>query len=150
MIDEKLKAVIAFAIDREEEAVQFYQDLQGRVKFESFKDVLRDFEDMEKSHIRALEQFEKSNFIPSELPIVESLSIAEYIVDVEPNEEMDFQDIIIIAMKREEKAENLYRNLAETTENRDIKNLFLRLANEEAKHKIHFEKIYDEEVLKEN
>lgn len=149
-MDEKLKAVITFAIDREKEAVQFYQDLQSRVKFEPFKEVLSDFEDMEKSHIRVLEHFERSNFVPTDLPKVESLSIAEYILDVEPNEEMDFQDIIIIAMKREEKAENLYKNLAETTNNKEIKNLFLRLASEEAKHKLHFEKIYDEEVLKEN
>jgi rubrerythrin len=32
----------------------------------------------------------------------------------------------------------------------NTKQLFLKLASEEAKHKLHFEKIYDDEILKEN
>ena len=54
-------------------------------------------------------------------------------------------------MKREEKAEKLYRGLAEQYASEvTVANLFRRLEAEEAKHKLHFETFYDEDVLSEN
>ncbi|MBN2571216.1 MAG: ferritin family protein [Ignavibacteriales bacterium] len=150
MLNEKFKEIIDFAIEREKEAVQFYNDLQNMVKFEPYKEVLIEFEDMEKSHIRVLHEIQKGEFSAEKLPKIESLAYADYIVEKEPNPDMNFQDIITIAMKREDKAQKLYLELANKSSDESVRNLFLRLANEEAKHKLHFEKIFDDEVLKEN
>jgi rubrerythrin len=41
-------------------------------------------------------------------------------------------------------------NLADATDNAAVRDLFLVLAQEEAKHKLRFELEYDEHILKEN
>ena len=51
-------------------------------------------------------------------------------------------------MKNEEHSVKLYNDLRESCMDEDLKRLFDFLAHEEAKHKLKFEKIYDEEILK--
>ena len=63
---------------------------------------------------------------------------------------MTYQDIIILAMKKEEAAKKLYTDLAKQFSESESGKLFERLATEEAEHKLKFEKIYDDEILKEN
>jgi rubrerythrin len=63
---------------------------------------------------------------------------------------LTYQDIVIIAMKREEASRNLYADLAERFAGSDTGALFSRLSAEEAEHKLRFEKIYDDEILKDN
>jgi rubrerythrin len=63
---------------------------------------------------------------------------------------MTYQDILIVAMKREEASKNLYTDLAARLESREAQQVFQRLAQEEASHKLKFEKLYDEQVLKDN
>ena len=53
-------------------------------------------------------------------------------------------------MKKEQTAYELYTTLAEESSLPDIKKVFQKLASEEAKHKLFFETIYDEDILKEN
>ena len=53
-------------------------------------------------------------------------------------------------MKREETSVQLYTDLANLSAEPSIKQLFIRLSAEEAKHKLHFEKIYNDEILKDN
>jgi len=63
---------------------------------------------------------------------------------------MDYQDALVLAMSQEKAAFKLYSKLAERSPNQEYKNLFLGLAQEEAKHKLRFELEYDEYVLREN
>jgi rubrerythrin len=51
-------------------------------------------------------------------------------------------------MKNEEHSVKLYNDLKTSTRDEPLKKLFAFLANEEAKHKLKFRKIYDEEILK--
>jgi len=53
-------------------------------------------------------------------------------------------------MKREKAAFKLYSDLAEQVGDQQTKDLFLSLAEEEAKHKLRFEVEYDEVILKDN
>lgn len=150
MNQEKFNEIIAFAIKREQEAVEFYQELQNLVSFESRKELMHELELMEKGHIKILENISKNIKTETSIPKVDDLKIADYMVEVKPTAEMSYQDILIIAMKKEEMAQKLYKKLADQSDNDEIKNLFLRLASEEAKHKLRFEKIYDDDILKEN
>ena len=150
MNQEKFNEIIDFAIKREQEAVEFYQELQNLVSFESRKELMHELELMEKGHIKILENISKNFKNETGIPQVEDLKIADYMVEVKPTAEMSYQDILIIAMKKEEMAQKLYKKLADQSDNDEIKNLFLRLASEEAKHKLRFEKIYDDDILKEN
>jgi rubrerythrin len=151
MKDEKLKEIISFAIQREQEAVKFYQDLMTNVQFSERKNLLHEFEMMERSHIRVLErlqtQIEEESIGSIEINEIENLRISDYIVDTSQNGELRYQDVLIIGMKREQASFTLYTDLAERSSDDNVKKLFLRLASEEAKHKLFFERIYDEEIL---
>jgi len=150
MDKEKFNEIIDFAIKGEQEAVEFYQQLQAMVSFAAKKDMLHDLEEMEKGHIKALENLRQNEINDITIPKVQNLRISDYLVEVKPTADMSYQDIIITAMKREESSCNLYSSLADNSDDMKVKNLFLRLAAEEAKHKLNFEKIYDEEILKDN
>jgi len=51
-------------------------------------------------------------------------------------------------MKNEEHSFKLYNDLKDSCKDEELKKVFAVLAQEEAKHKLKFEKIYDEEILK--
>jgi hypothetical protein len=79
-----------------------------------------------------------------------NLKIAEYVVDVDPADELDYQKALILAMKREKASYKLYTDLAESVEEEDLSRTFMSLAQEEAKHKLRFELEYDDVILAEN
>jgi len=143
--------IIDFAVEREREAVDFYHDLQNSAKFSSQKAMLQELENMEKTHILILEKIRQKDMKSITSTPVRDLKIVDYIVDdsIEPD---SFPNILLIAMKREDKANLLYRDLANRFIEEDIElsRLFQRLADEEAGHKLKFELLYDEYVLKDN
>ena len=150
MTVEKFNEVIDFAIDGEKNAVKFYQELQEKTKFQAQKEMLKELENMEKGHIVILENIRSKGFKSVEVKEVKTLNISDYIVDVKPYENMTYQDVLIIAMKKEDQAEKLYTNMASNFPGTDLETLFLKLANEEAGHKLRFETLYDEYILKDN
>ena len=150
MTKEKFNEVVDFAIAGEKDAIKFYQELQEKVKFQAQIEMLKEFEDMEKGHVVILENIRNKGFKEIEIKEVTDLHISDYIVDVEPSENMNYQDILIIAMKKEEKANKLYTEMANNFPGTELEQLFRRLAAEEAEHKLKFEKLYDDEILKEN
>ena len=150
MTKEKFNEVINFAIDGEKEAVKFYQELQQKTKFQARKELMIELENMEKGHIVILENIRSKGIGNVTVKKVTNLNISEYIVDVKPYDNMTYQDVLIVAMKKEEQAEKLYKDLAGNFPGTDLETLFLKLSSEEAGHKLQFETLYDEHVLKEN
>jgi rubrerythrin len=69
---------------------------------------------------------------------------SDYMTDIEYKPGMAYEDILLLAMKREEKALALYNELAGKTENDACIRLFKMLAQEEAKHKLGIETIFDD------
>ena len=59
-----------------------------------------------------------------------------------------YADILRLVMKNEEHSVKLYSDLKGTCKDKELKKVFAFLAQEEATHKLKFEKIYDEEILK--
>ena len=150
MDEAKFNEIIDFAIDREKEAVTFYRELQVMVQFEHQKEVFKEFESMERGHIAILEGVRSkgaANIVVADVP---NLKIADYLVEPKATAEMTYQDILITAMKKEERAQELYGTLAAQAGDAEAKTIFDKLASEEAKHKLHFEVIYDDEILKED
>jgi rubrerythrin len=150
MEQKKFNEVIDFAIEREKEAVKFYHDLQGIVHFKARQEMLRELEDMEKGHVKTLEGIGKGAIKITESPKVQNMKISDYLVEAQPAADMSYQDIIITAMKREQASVQLYTDLANLSADATVKQLFLNLTAEEAKHKLKFEIIYNDEILKDN
>jgi rubrerythrin len=150
MADSSFDSIIDFAIQREKEAVQFYIDLQSVDQLEEKRTFMKSLENMERGHITALENIRAQDIDEMEVPEITNLEISDYLVEVDPGKKMSYQDILILGMKREERANKLYLRLAESFSKGGMNKIFRRLASEEAKHKLFFESLYDEEILREN
>ena len=139
--------VLDFAIEKEEEAAEFYSDLAGRVKSPSMAQTLQELSKMELGHKeKLLGVKEGKTLLPAQEKVMD-LKISDYLVDVEPTEEMDIQDALTIAMKKEKAAYKLYTALAGATDNENLRNTMEALAQEEAKHKLGLEILYDDYIL---
>ncbi|MDJ0806803.1 MAG: ferritin family protein [Gammaproteobacteria bacterium] len=142
--------ILDFAIEREQAAADFYQDLAERASSAWMKDMLLSFSKEEMRHKGKLKSVKKGEKLLSSEQQVQDLKISDYLVDVEPAGDISLQDAMIVAMKREKAAYRLYSDLASKVDDPDVKDLFLGLAQEEAKHKLYFETQYDDQILRDN
>ncbi|HNX99095.1 MAG TPA: ferritin family protein, partial [Candidatus Aminicenantes bacterium] len=76
--------------------------------------------------------------------------IVDYLVDLVPTPGMDYQEALIIAMKREKASFRLYNDLSQLATDESLKATFLALAQEEAKHKLRLETEYETDIYGEN
>jgi len=143
--------VIDFAIAGEEESCEFYTGLAERMKKQEMEQVFLQFAQEEQAHKAKLQEVKKGNIelSPSSQKITD-LKIGDYLVDVKPSPDMDYQKALILAMKKEKAAFRLYNDLADTVSDEKLKEVFKGLAQEEAKHKLRFEIEYDDDILEEN
>ncbi|MDP3285304.1 MAG: ferritin family protein [Desulfobacterales bacterium] len=61
---------------------------------------------------------------------------------------MHYKNILVIAMKREEKAFEFYNDATRESKDKDHARMFKALAQEESKHKLGLEKLYDDFMAK--
>ena len=135
--------ILDFAIGQEEEAEKFYHELADSLDDVKMKNVFMLFADEEKSHKQKLLMVkEGKTLLPGEQKVMD-LKIADYVEDVLPKQNMSYQDALILAMKKEKGAFKLYHDLAEAAPSEPVRQTFLALAQEEAKHKLRFEVEYD-------
>ncbi len=141
--------VLDFAIEAEEEACKFYADLAAKAENDQMRRVFEEFAREESGHKVRLEGVRQGGTLRSAGKVTD-LKIADYTVAIEVGPDMNYQDAIVLAMQKEKAAFKLYSALAETTDDPEIKKMFLALAQEEARHKLRFEIEFDEVVLKED
>lgn len=139
-----------FAIDREVESHQFYTELAAKAEKPWMAAVFEGFAKEELGHKAKLEGVKKGNLLkPAEKKITD-LKIADYLVDVDPSGDLDYQQALIVAMKKEKAAFRLYTDIAAAMTDPGLRETFQALAQEEAKHKLRFEVEYDDFVLTDN
>ena len=141
-----VEEIIAYAIEKEEEAVAFYTELSQNETFSGARDAFKDFAGEEKKHVALLRDFEanKEKIAQYKYEWIPDMKRSNYMVDIEYEKGMYFPDILRLAMKREQKALELYNELAGKVEDDDFIKLFNILSQEEAKHKRILETIYDD------
>jgi len=139
--------VINFAIEKEEKAMQFYQDCAGRAKNPGIRELFREMAAEEQKHRDLLKNLDVLNLGAVQLKKVENLKISDYLVDVTFSENISYQEALIIAMKKEEKAMAFYGSWKDKCVDEKASKLFQLLENEEEKHKQKLEKLYDEDIL---
>ena len=142
--------ILDFAVGQEEQAAQFYTDLAARMERPWMTKIFEGFAREEMGHKRLLLEVKAGKRLLSAERKVLDLKIGDYLVDTEPSADMDYQDALIVAMKKEKKAFKMYTDLAEATDDENLQTTFLSLAQEEAKHKLRFEIEYDDYVMAEN
>jgi len=142
--------ILDFAIKNEEEAAQFYTELATKTELATMRKIFEDFAKEEQGHKAKLINVKNSGSMQPATEKILDLKIGDYLVDADPEQEMDYQGALILAMKKEKAAFKLYTDLAAAADDSGLKALLLSLAQEEAKHKLRFEIEYDDYVLTEN
>jgi len=142
--------VLTFAIDREQDAVDFYNRLAQNARNDEMRKTFEQFAREEMGHKARLAKIKKEGVVTLSKEKVSDLKIADYVVLDQERDNMTYEQALVLAMKREKAAFKLYMALSEKVDSNDFKNLFLSLAQEESRHKLRFELEYDEYVLKEN
>jgi rubrerythrin len=148
MTFQSIDQVLDFAIDKEKEAVNFYNELSKKESMASLAKTFKGLAQEEAKHVKLLATISKNKDVIDkyELKKVPDLKISNYLVEKQYSEGMLMQDILILAMKREEMAVKLYSNLVMGSADPSVIKLFSLLAQEEAKHKLTFETLYDDDL----
>ncbi|MCT4614701.1 MAG: ferritin family protein [Marinifilaceae bacterium] len=146
-----LNDILDFAINEEQKAADFYNDLADKVSQPEIKDCFHQYALEELAHKAKLESIKANeNFVFTSEKVAD-LKIADYLVDVDANKEsFSYQEALTLAMKKEKSAFRLYSDLAKAAKDEKAKAVLEMLAQEEAKHKLRFEVEYDSNILTEN
>lgn len=143
--------ILNFAIKDEQRASDLYADLATKSRNREIQKMFEQFSKEELGHKKKLEAIKSQGMVVVTLEKVQDLQIGDYLVEVNTSrDDLSYQEALIVAMKEEKAAFRLYNDLAAKTDHAELKETFLLLAQEEAKHKLRFEIEYDDYILREN
>jgi len=138
--------ILDFAIGNEKDAVEFYSSLAKEATRASLKDTFENFAKEEEKHVVLLSDMagSKEKIDSYKFEKIADLKISDYMVETEYEQGMPMPEILKIAMKREENAVKLYTSLAGKTDHEGAKKVMMILVQEESKHKLILETMYDD------
>ena len=136
------KKIISMAIDREVEAYTFYRGIADKVKSPALKSLFAELAGEEKKHREFLQgmlakDISKMKFDPShDYKVADILPSPALSIDMKPIEG------IVVAIKKELEAMQMYTQLANLAKDNETQLLFSQLANMERGHKARLEDLY--------
>ncbi len=135
---------IDLAIQREIEAYDFYMDLYNRVSDKTAKEALLWIAGEEKKHEEFLRKYKEGKISSGTLKLseIDNHKIAEHVAAPEVKPQMDSKDVYLVAAHRELASFNFYNEFAFMHTDGDLKEVILKIANEELKHKEKVEYLY--------
>lgn len=144
MGDKKLEYLLDVAIKNEEDAYNFYMDLYNRNTDKEIKETLKYLASEEQKHKEFLVQYKKGSFGAEALKLdaVIDYKIAEHAEKPDLVKNMDTKDVYLVAANKELNSYNFYKSLADIEPAGDVKNMLMKMANEEMKHKEKVEYLY--------
>ena len=145
---DSLEAIIDFAIESEREAKEFYLGLSKEESFSGAGEMFQEFSAEEEKHEKMLLSFKTDGITQPledyQLKWITDIKRSDYVVDLEFKPGMAYNEILMLAMKREEKALALYNDFLKQADTDEAKKIFKILCQEEAKHKLALETLYDD------
>ena len=143
-----LDDILDFAITKEVEAEQFYLSLCEEETLSGNRRTFEDFAKEERKHVKLLESLKAGGAVEGvedyEFKWIKDIKRSDLVLDIDYKKGMHYRDILMLAIKREEKALRLYNELQDKADTEDSKNVFKILCQEEAKHKLALESMYDD------
>jgi rubrerythrin len=143
-MEKTIADVIDLAIQREEEAYDFYMDIHARVQDASVKDTVEFIAGEEKKHKAFLVEYRGGNYGADALRMsdVVEYRIAEYLEEPEISKDSSSEEVYLIAAHRESRSHQFYTELANMHADSELKTVLIKMANEELKHKEKMEYLY--------
>jgi len=135
--------ILELAIAREVEAYNFYLALASRVEDQQIR---KAFEDLAKEELEHKAKLELELMKTGKTVVVEEKPLRperSYILsDDESLLDMDYKDMLLLGMEKEEAAFRIYVNLVASVQDEESREVLLAIAEEEVKHKLRFETEY--------
>ena len=127
--------ILDLAISREIAAYRLYKKMAGRAPDPQMKQILESLanEELEHKARLELELMKLGIVVPSEKQVPPEP------IDDEPAAGMDFKELLMFAINKEQSAMRLYIDLAAMTRNKASREMLITLAEEEAMHRARFE-----------
>ncbi|RXQ91550.1 rubrerythrin [Ancylomarina salipaludis] len=137
--------VLNFAIEQEQNEVDFYNDLADKMRVPKVEELFRDIALEKQKHILKLEAIRISgNFDHNSYDQIKELRTEHYIANVDySNENPSYEEALLMAMEKEKATFMFYWDLAERVSSPDLQDLFYMLALHEAKQKVKMEIQFD-------
>jgi rubrerythrin len=152
-MESSVESILKRALRFEEDSYNLYNSAMQTVKNPQTKEWLKELADWELGHKAKIEGLLRGDLNwairKSRREEVKDLKIGDYLVAPALSEKSDFQDVLLVAIKREQSAHDFYASMADLVEEGQAHDVFDLLAKEELKHKQMVEKYYEEYVYKE-
>jgi rubrerythrin len=143
-MEEERMDLIDIAIQREKEAFLFYTDLSRKIEDADTKEIILWIAEEEKKHKAFLMDYRSGRFGTDMLKMsdVTYYKIAEYQEEPEVEKGMKSVDVYLVASHRELRSYHFYTELVKLHPDGEAKEMLLKMANEELKHKEKMEYLY--------
>jgi rubrerythrin len=142
MKPEDAKKIISTAIDREVEAYTFYRTVSDKVKDPVLKKLFDELAGEEKQHREFLQGMLSKDVAKMHFEAKQDYKVADALPSPPLSPNMKPLEGIVISIKKELEAMQMYTQLANLSTDTEQKLLFSQLANMESGHKRRLEDIY--------
>ncbi len=130
---DQMRKALDFAIAKEKEAEAFYKEWSQKANDPAVQGLFAELAGVEHGHMEMLSRITPEEMAATGDSAVDELNLSELLINVEASPNLNLQESMILAMKREQGAVALYSRLAEL--NGEARSLFEALAKEEGRHK---------------
>ena len=142
MKSEDAKKIISTAIDREVEAYTFYRTISEKVKDPALKKLFNELAGEEKQHREFLQGMLSKDIAKMHFDAKQDYKVANALPSPPLSADMKPLDGIVVSIKKELEAMQMYSQLATLSTDTEQEFLFSQLANMERTHKARLEDIY--------
>lgn len=143
-----LGEILQMAARKEEESVRFYRKASDLVHLSGTRQLFLELAEEETKHRDLLANLDLTAVETAQPGRVPDLHISDYLVEPPFTEQMHYDEILRVAMKREEKSVHMYEHLLSKTKEENTLKLLQFLLEQEHRHKYRLEREYDDNVLK--
>jgi rubrerythrin len=146
---ESLEDALEFAKVKEQKASDIYTMFQKIVKNQAAQKLLEELAIQERRHKQMIQDVLQSGNVAGigGKKNISAVSFSDYIVAEDLTPDSDPQAVMTYAMKMEQSAYDLYKDLHANYMDTELEGLFARLAQEELKHKEILEEQYEEHFM---
>lgn len=139
-----LKDIIKMAISREVESYTFYRTVSDKVRDKNLKDLFNELAGDETKHREFLEDLLTRDVKKFKIGAGHDYKVGDSLKTPELSADLKPIDGLVIAIKKELEAMQMYTQLANSTDDFVQKSLFQNLASMERGHKARLEDLYVE------
>jgi rubrerythrin len=142
MTPEEYKKIISLAIDREVEAYTFYSSVSGKVKDKNLKTLFLELAGEETQHREYLQGLLSKGVKAMKFSATKDYKVGDSIKTPPLTPDMKPVDGLVVAIKKELEAMQMYHALAKNSDDAEMVKTFTELENMERGHKTRLEDIY--------